>query len=807
MSEMYAAYIEGGGLRAIQDWPKERNPFESGMQDWLIGSCKIGFKQLLTVTKLSHTTILENLKGANEGILKVSLELMMDGVDDMLSMSMNAAQLIGKELKIKVTVHSVTGLRWTKGGVYCTYYILNSDENDFPGSSLRHKTKIIDASASSIDDVFIYTIPKFTDFLNQNFGTFELLVDAYGEYDEKTLQANKFKSMKRRARATSNPEGTNQAIGNALPIPNKRAQTADSVNEAQLMASIQSLGSLERLENERQQDLEEVDVFRRILDQSKEVNDETKKRILEEVKKFRKKRKLKPQLEKALNKKGSGSMPTSPPPERADDDEAADATKILLDKIEDAVTSANSKDANKKLKETIIQELEAVSAELPSTSPELEDKVRKRRTLENLIFELRVIKEEEQGYKAKTFEILDKCSSPNEVDKIKAELVEQSKMQTSDIDPKKDAMAMIQGFCQSVTKRHDVIRGFVSRHIHWVNDETHIAKFVPFANLPDVTKTAKQDAALAVLKSFNSVNDKCKKAESILMGQISLLIDRGNHHYDESDGQLMLKREQMRMMDVSGKAVGMTIDAISAAETRMKEQAENMEKLKKMVSQQAVRGAYLENYSKNQGKDLGLLKQEITRLNGLLSTRDEEHKKENKQILEQLVEKSKKLGEEMITNTKLRSEIVQLKAEIVQMKELLKGEENIRTTLLNSQGNAAMDELVELQKNTAKQVADLKKELEVIKSHSSTKEHDQALKEVAYELKRLESTQPEQSMMAAVAAAGSIKTAPNGDAAANGNGHAASPSSKTAKVHPEGVEPSGQAAAGVDGKSKKCTIM
>lgn len=46
----------------------------------------------------------------------------------------------------------------------------------------------------------------------------------------------------------------------------------------------------------------------------------------------------------------------------------------------------------------------------------------------------------------------------------------------------------------------------------------------------------------------------------------------------------------------------------------MKQQAERMDKLKEIVSQQTVRAAYLENFSRNQQGDLEFLKKETTRL-------------------------------------------------------------------------------------------------------------------------------------------------------------------------------------------------
>lgn len=38
MGNMYSAFIDGGGLRALHGWPKEKNPFDVGVKDWFIGS-------------------------------------------------------------------------------------------------------------------------------------------------------------------------------------------------------------------------------------------------------------------------------------------------------------------------------------------------------------------------------------------------------------------------------------------------------------------------------------------------------------------------------------------------------------------------------------------------------------------------------------------------------------------------------------------------------------------------------------------------------------------------------------------------
>lgn len=131
MKDMYVAYIDGGGSRAIANWPSEKNPFLQSIQDWLIATGRATFKNLMSVMRVKESILLQNLKGANEGILKVLVDVTMAGVTDLLASSiggnLESVADIEKKLKITITTDSVQGLRWSKGPVYCRYRIEGFD--------------------------------------------------------------------------------------------------------------------------------------------------------------------------------------------------------------------------------------------------------------------------------------------------------------------------------------------------------------------------------------------------------------------------------------------------------------------------------------------------------------------------------------------------------------------------------------------------------------------------------------------------------------------------------------------------------
>jgi kinesin family protein 1 len=109
MKDMYCQYVEGGGLRALSDWPEDKNPFFLSAQDWLIGSGKATFKNLTSVMKIKETILLQNGKGANEGILTFSVHLKVEGLTDVI-VSMDALNELDEKLRVEIVTESVTGL-------------------------------------------------------------------------------------------------------------------------------------------------------------------------------------------------------------------------------------------------------------------------------------------------------------------------------------------------------------------------------------------------------------------------------------------------------------------------------------------------------------------------------------------------------------------------------------------------------------------------------------------------------------------------------------------------------------------------
>jgi hypothetical protein len=108
MKDMYVAYVEGGGLRALSGWPEDKNPFNITAQDWLIGSGKATFKNLTSVMKIKETILLQNGKGANEGILKFAVDLKIEGLTDVI-VSMDALNELDEKLRVDIVTESVTG--------------------------------------------------------------------------------------------------------------------------------------------------------------------------------------------------------------------------------------------------------------------------------------------------------------------------------------------------------------------------------------------------------------------------------------------------------------------------------------------------------------------------------------------------------------------------------------------------------------------------------------------------------------------------------------------------------------------------
>lgn len=123
----------------------------------------------------------------------------------------------------------------------------------------------------------------------------------------------------------------------------------------------------------------------------------------------------------------------------------------------------------------------------------------------------------------------------------------------------------------------------------------------------------KKEAGLTFLKKHQQLLDSTRKKENLLVGEIIQLVEKNpDHHLDKKDE--ILRKERERLINQNKAAAQATIGAINLAELRMKQQAERMDKLKEIVSQQTVRAAYLENFSRNQQGDLEFLKKETTRL-------------------------------------------------------------------------------------------------------------------------------------------------------------------------------------------------
>jgi hypothetical protein len=93
----------------LSNWPEDKNPFNIVAQDWLIGSGKATFKNLVSTMKIKETILLENQKGANEGILKFSVEIKIEGLTDVL-VSMDQLNQLDEKLRVEITTESVTGL-------------------------------------------------------------------------------------------------------------------------------------------------------------------------------------------------------------------------------------------------------------------------------------------------------------------------------------------------------------------------------------------------------------------------------------------------------------------------------------------------------------------------------------------------------------------------------------------------------------------------------------------------------------------------------------------------------------------------
>jgi kinesin family protein 1 len=108
MKDMYVAYVEGGGLRSLSNWPEDKNPFNITAQDWLIGSGKATFKNLTSAMKIKETILLENQKGANEGLLKFSVEIKIEGLTDVL-VSIDQLNQLDEKLRVEIMTESVTG--------------------------------------------------------------------------------------------------------------------------------------------------------------------------------------------------------------------------------------------------------------------------------------------------------------------------------------------------------------------------------------------------------------------------------------------------------------------------------------------------------------------------------------------------------------------------------------------------------------------------------------------------------------------------------------------------------------------------
>ncbi|KAJ3226400.1 hypothetical protein HK099_004978 [Clydaea vesicula] len=684
MNDMYAAYISGGGMRAINDWPKEKNPFEVSSEDWLIGSSKVTFKNILSVMGVRESVFVQNFKGANEGILNVTVEIIANGIDDLLAASVSGS--IGDLLAGK-----------SKGAVYCKYELSGISRDGFQGEFV-HKTKSFTGSNPKFNDVNVLENGSVASAFVRTLSEMELLIDLYGEYDEKSI-----KNIYGRPKTSATIDEHTMSPETALE---RRASYSGH-------SGLHSPQSLERLEKKKQEKVEEIKAFLEILDSDKNADPLLiKAKIAELIAKFRHQLLITP-----------GLMSTENIPEQINEssqsNEADESALQFLQKVEEKLINVTTNKEVAKLKEDIQQELE--KSEETETAPEIEQRVRNRRLWEGFIINFRDLKEDEDLYKKTILDIVDKCSDAKELQNLKLGIDATNSIKIKKFDDSKSSDKMAMDLIDSLEERLTAAKRVTSDFKHWI-DPTLKLTYLPFAKLQPEQQSLKKDCALLVLKNYASVVDILKKSENILMGEISQCVQRGNHHFDENDKELVRNREQLRLMQLNGKAVNLTIDAIGLAEGKMKEQSERMDKLKTIVSQQAARGAYLENYSKIQMRDLQYLKTEIARLNTMLESREKDHQEENKSLGDQLISKSNQLGQEFTKNATLRTEVKSLKDDLAKCQEKLAECERLKKILMTQNQDEKVKALMELHRDQTTEMEALKSKIKNLKEGSINSE-------------------------------------------------------------------------------------
>lgn len=400
MKDMYVAYVEGGGLRALTNWPKDKNPFEIPCQDWLIGGGKATFRNLTSVMKIKESILLQNVKGANEGILKFQVVLKLEGVNDILASSiagsLDKLSELDEKLKVEITTESIQGLRWTKGPVYCKFNIEGLEKSGFKSADLMHETKAILSNNPKFNDVHEFEPnPKAKPKVSQSdlldkLGKMQLSYEVYGKYDEDHM-----KTM----------YGSTLGVEDA-PGQRGRRMTVSKIN------GIHSPQSIEAIEIRRQETREEVEVFLSVIERQDLKFDQKKELLNEQIAKF----KHTLQLNSEILKSDELSLSA----EEALEGLNGAGTLQFISQIEALVYQAKTDEDINKISERAVKELDY--AEEGPSNPEVENRVRNRRKAEGFICSLRDLKEDEDHFKGFALEILDKCSNEEELLSFKKQI-------------------------------------------------------------------------------------------------------------------------------------------------------------------------------------------------------------------------------------------------------------------------------------------------------------------------------------------------------------------------------------------------
>ncbi|TPX35272.1 hypothetical protein SmJEL517_g02217 [Synchytrium microbalum] len=181
VQDMYSAFSLGGD-KALSEIPADRDPFTMVPEDWLIGSASVDVKPLLYIIDVADTAMVTGSDGANEGILRIQVEgdFQQNNKKGSQFFGTDPSQLLGKPMSIKITVQQAMGLRWSKGGVYCSY--------QFWKNSTRRQTKVITSPNPPFNDVCTIRIDSITEEFIEYMKTTPLKINIYGKYDEKIMQ-------------------------------------------------------------------------------------------------------------------------------------------------------------------------------------------------------------------------------------------------------------------------------------------------------------------------------------------------------------------------------------------------------------------------------------------------------------------------------------------------------------------------------------------------------------------------------------------------------------------------------------------